>query len=344
MVPPERLARRSLRRWRADRRLRGPGSRALGQARRRLHAQRHDGSADRAAHRLRSRKKLRHRDASDLAPRTARGACLRAPAFAAGDPPGRARPADFGARSQRAGRSSGRAAGRVAGARDRRPAAGLAGAGRADDARRRARHLAPHGRCAALGSARTLCARVLRRHLLRSSIRSTSRSTRASARWRARCCWARKTSSPRRASGGAGTAARWSSCTRSSRRLRCASTGNSPRCRRIARAQRAFAESLAGIDGLSIEPAPPQVNLFHLHFQAPAEALTAARDRIAGEDGAWLAPRFSADRGPGHASAEIYVGDSLLAIPRSDDRRLLAPLYARMLELARAGATAAAAQ
>jgi hypothetical protein len=104
----------------------------------------------------------------------------------------------------------------------------------------------------------------------------------------------------------------------------------------------AFAESLAGIDGLSVEPAPPQVNLFHLHFQAPAEALTAARDRIAGANSAWLAPRFSAERGPGHASAEIYVGDSLLAVPRGEDRRLLAPLYARMLEQARAGATAVA--
>jgi len=104
----------------------------------------------------------------------------------------------------------------------------------------------------------------------------------------------------------------------------------------------AFAESLAGIDGLSVEPAPPQCNLFHLHFHAPAEALTAARDRIAGEDSAWLAPRFSADRGPGLASAEIYVGDSLLAVPRGEDRRLLAPLYARMVDLARAGGTAAA--
>jgi threonine aldolase len=104
----------------------------------------------------------------------------------------------------------------------------------------------------------------------------------------------------------------------------------------------AFAESLAGIDGLSVDPAPPQVNLFHLHFEASTEALIAARDRIAGEDSAWLAPRFSAGPGPCLASAEIYVGDSLLAVPRGEDRRLLAPLYARMLDLARAGATAAA--
>ena len=101
-----------------------------------------------------------------------------------------------------------------------------------------------------------------------------------------------------------------------------------------------FAESLAGIDGLSVEPTPPQVNLFHLHIEAPAEALTAARDRIAGETGAWLAPRFSADRGPGRASAEIYVGDSLLAVPPENDRAVLAPLYARLVDMARAGAPA----
>ncbi|MEP6997457.1 MAG: beta-eliminating lyase-related protein [Betaproteobacteria bacterium] len=102
----------------------------------------------------------------------------------------------------------------------------------------------------------------------------------------------------------------------------------------------AFVEALADIGGLTVLPAPPQVNLFHLHFQAPAEALTAARDQIASEDGAWLAPRFSAERGPGRASAEIYVGDNLLAIGHGADRTLLAPLYARMLDLARASVAA----
>ena len=102
----------------------------------------------------------------------------------------------------------------------------------------------------------------------------------------------------------------------------------------------AFAESLAGIDGLSVEPTPPQVNLFHLHIDAPAEALTAARDRIAGEHGAWLAPRFSSDRGPGRASTEIYVGDSLLALPPENYRSVLAPLYAKMVTVARSGAPA----
>jgi threonine aldolase len=104
----------------------------------------------------------------------------------------------------------------------------------------------------------------------------------------------------------------------------------------------AFAASLAGIDGLSIAPTPPHVNLFHLHLEAGAEALTGARDRIAGESGVWLAPRFSADRGPGRASAEIYVGDAMLAIAPENDRGIFAPLYARLLEIARSGVHAAA--
>lgn len=99
-----------------------------------------------------------------------------------------------------------------------------------------------------------------------------------------------------------------------------------------------FARALAGIDGLVVDPDPPQVNLFHLHCRAPAEALTAARDRIAGEDGAWLAPRFVAGPAAQAASAEIYVGDSLLAIDRGDDRAVLAPLYAKLMALARVAA------
>ncbi len=244
----------------------------------------------------------------------------------------------------RVGRNSGRAAGRVAGARDRRPAAGLAGAGRADDARRAS---------AASGATWTVRDSGKRANTMRPRPTPTSASqfdsvyvsfykgigALAGAMLLGPEDFIAEARVWRRRHGGtlvqlhpfvASAAMRFDGqlAKMSAYRARAA----------------AFAASLAGIDGLSIEPAPPQVNLFHLHFQAPAEALTAARDRIAGEDGAWLAPRFSADRGPGHASAEIYVGDGLLAVPRSDDRRLLAPLYARMLELARAGATAGAAQ
>ena len=104
----------------------------------------------------------------------------------------------------------------------------------------------------------------------------------------------------------------------------------------------AFAAALAAVDGLNVVPQPPQVNLFHLHVEAPADALTAARDRIASEHGVWLANRFSTELTPGIAGAEIYVGDALLAVPESDDCALLAPLYGKLLALS--GVAKAAAQ
>jgi hypothetical protein len=41
------------------------------------------------------------------------------------------------------------------------------------------------------------------------------------------------------------------------------------------------------------------VNMFHLYIDAPVSARTAARDRIAREDGARLARRFAAAPAPG---------------------------------------------
>jgi threonine aldolase len=91
------------------------------------------------------------------------------------------------------------------------------------------------------------------------------------------------------------------------------------------------AAALSTIDGLVIDPQPPQVNLFHAHFAAPPAALTAARDQIASEDGAWLAQRIGAGKTPGWSSTEIYVGDNLL----SHDNSTVVPLFAKLLGLAR---------
>src|SRR5260370_584009 len=75
-----------------------------------------------------------------------------------------------------------------------------------------------------------------------------------------------------------------------------------------------FAAALGGIDGLTIVPAPPQVNLFHVLFAFPQAAVTAARDAIAAEDRAWLAPSIAAGPLPGWSRTELYVGDNLLAL------------------------------
>jgi threonine aldolase len=97
-----------------------------------------------------------------------------------------------------------------------------------------------------------------------------------------------------------------------------------------------FAAGLSTIDGVAIDPQPPQVNLFHAHFAAPPAALTAARDQIASEGGVWLAQRIGPGKAPGWSSTEIYVGDNLL----SHDNSTVVPLFAKLLDLAHSHARA----
>lgn len=93
-----------------------------------------------------------------------------------------------------------------------------------------------------------------------------------------------------------------------------------------------FAAGLAAIPGVTILPAPPQVNMFHLHVNAPADALIDAREAIAAETGVWLSPRYRPSALPGHALTEFYVGANLLPLQDAD----LMPLYRRLF--AQAGA------
>ncbi len=92
-----------------------------------------------------------------------------------------------------------------------------------------------------------------------------------------------------------------------------------------------FAAGLGGIDGLAIVPTPPQVNLFHVHFAFPQAAVTAARDAIAAEERAWLAPSIAAGPLPRWSRTELYVGDNLLAL----DAAAVLPLFAKLVDLAR---------
>ena len=96
-----------------------------------------------------------------------------------------------------------------------------------------------------------------------------------------------------------------------------------------------LAEHLARIPGIRILPYPPQVNLFHVHWPASVAALTAARDRLAEDEGVWIAHRFSAAQLPGWSYQELYVGDNLLAL----DDAVVAPLFAKLLTAAQAAPT-----
>lgn len=93
-----------------------------------------------------------------------------------------------------------------------------------------------------------------------------------------------------------------------------------------------FAAALQTVDGLRTTPTVPQVNLLHLHVDAPADAVLDARDRIAADRGLWLVDRVRPADVPGWSTTEIYVGDALLAT--EDDR--LVPAFDELVRSARA--------
>lgn len=86
----------------------------------------------------------------------------------------------------------------------------------------------------------------------------------------------------------------------------------------VARA-RWLATALAPFAGLRVNPALPATNLFHLYFDAPADALTELRDQIATRTGCWLFDRVRPAEVPGWSLSELYVGDRLLV---ADDTRV----------------------
>ena len=71
---------------------------------------------------------------------------------------------------------------------------------------------------------------------------------------------------------------------------------------------------LKNIPEISFCPDPPQVNMFHLYFNASAEKLAQARDQIAKEDKIWIAGRFQPTALENLSYTEIYVGEGLLNI------------------------------
>jgi threonine aldolase len=64
--------------------------------------------------------------------------------------------------------------------------------------------------------------------------------------------------------------------------------------------------------GLRVNPSAPPTNMFHLHFDAPAEAVLTLRDRVAVETGCWLFDRARAAEVPGWSLTELTIGDRML--------------------------------
>jgi len=80
----------------------------------------------------------------------------------------------------------------------------------------------------------------------------------------------------------------------------------------------ALAEALAGIPGMRVNPATPHVNMMHLYFDAPAEAVLERRDQIADRDGVWVVGGAKPAEVPGWSVSEVYVGDTLVEL--ADDQ------------------------
>ena len=94
----------------------------------------------------------------------------------------------------------------------------------------------------------------------------------------------------------------------------------------------ALAAALATVDGVRVLPSPPQVSMFHLHFDDDADVLDRARIALAQRDSVWIGGRFAPSPRPQAASLEVNVGDSLSGI----DGSRVADHFRALVALARA--------
>jgi hypothetical protein len=75
----------------------------------------------------------------------------------------------------------------------------------------------------------------------------------------------------------------------------------------------ALASAIGAIEGVRVLPSPPQVSMFHLHFDADAGSLDGARLELAQRESVWIGGRFAPSAAPRSASLEVNVGDALCA-------------------------------
>ena len=75
---------------------------------------------------------------------------------------------------------------------------------------------------------------------------------------------------------------------------------------------RSLGEACAGLDGVKVEPAPPQVNMLHFRLGCDAETALAARDEAARQTGVWLSNRPWTFEGDHVSSFEIVIGERAL--------------------------------
>lgn len=102
----------------------------------------------------------------------------------------------------------------------------------------------------------------------------------------------------------------------------------------IAKAK-SMASSIQDLPGIEIEPATPQVNMFHVRLNVPASQAEQARDEIARTQGIWLADRFWAYESSELCSMEIVAGEQALTLTDDKFRVALAAMLSLLRQPAR---------
>lgn len=95
-----------------------------------------------------------------------------------------------------------------------------------------------------------------------------------------------------------------------------------PRLPELVDRARAAAAALAGLDGVTIVPDPPQTAMFHVIARRPLEALNEAAIAVARETGTWTGAWFSATEDPGAQRCEVTVSVASLEVPLDELARL----------------------
>jgi len=88
---------------------------------------------------------------------------------------------------------------------------------------------------------------------------------------------------------------------------------------------RTLASAIHAASGFEIEPGKPRTNMFHVRIPMDEQTIQSARDHAARETGVWLANRFWDYEGPNMHSAELSVGERIMAI---DPERIAAAFEA----------------
>jgi len=77
---------------------------------------------------------------------------------------------------------------------------------------------------------------------------------------------------------------------------------------------RALAEMFRAINGIRVNPDPPQTNMIHVHVLATVDRLIEARNRVAAEEKLWLFGFAQPSDAPGGSYFELTLGENALGL------------------------------